>query len=331
VLQVVTQYWAAVQARGALDVQQRALQLAEVSFQRDKRALELGALPPLDISRSESEVASRKVQQIQAAYALAQMEEALRITIGADQDAQFRILELELTENPEPSGDLANADMDEVLREALSGRPEIAASTDAVAGDDMSVRLARSQLKPDLSLAGFYQSNGLGGNQYDLLTGKLTSAGGLGTSFNQLLNFGYPGYGGTLTLNLPIRNRAAQARLGNAQVARTRDLYNERLVHEQITRQVLDAVHQLDQAKLSVAAGTTSFDLAKKSLVADQRKFELGAETNFFVLDSQERLAQAELVLLETRVNYQVALAAINHANGKLLAPYHLQIDTATH
>jgi outer membrane protein TolC len=59
ILQVVTQYWAAVQARGALDVQQRALKLAEVSFDRDKRALELGALPPLDISRSESEVAAR--------------------------------------------------------------------------------------------------------------------------------------------------------------------------------------------------------------------------------------------------------------------------------
>ena len=328
--QVISQYWSAVQARGALDVQQRALQLAEVSFQRDKRALELGALPPLDISRSESEVASRKVQQIQAAYALTQMEEALRITIGADQDAEFRTLELELTENPEPTGDLANVNMDEVLRQALSERPEIAASADALAGDDISIRLARNQLKPDLSLTGFYQSDGLGGNQYDLLTGKLTSAGGLGTSFNQLFNFGYPGYGGTLTLNLPIKNRAAQGRLGSAQVVRTRDLYNERLVQEQITRQVRDAVHQLDQAKLSVAAAMTSFELAIKSLAADQRKFELGAETNFFVLDSQERLAQAELVLLQARVNYQEALAAINHASGRLLAPYHVEIDETT-
>ena len=181
-----------------------------------------------------------------------------------------------------------------------------------------------------MSLTGFYQSDGLGGNQYDLLTGKLTSAGGLGTSFNQLFNFGYPGYGGTLTLNLPIKNRAAQARLGSAQVVRTRDLYSERLVQEQITRQVRDAVHQLDQAKLSVTAAMTSFELAKKSLAADQRKFELGAETNFFVLDSQERLAQAELVLLQARVNYQEALAAINHASGRLLAPYHVQIDETT-
>jgi outer membrane protein TolC len=71
-------------------------------------------------------------------------------------------------------------------------------------------------------------------------------------------------------------------------------------------------------------------DLAKKSLTADQRKFELGAETNFFVLDSQSRLANAELILLQTRILYQLALAGIQHASGDLLAPYHLQVDALT-
>jgi outer membrane protein TolC len=75
---------------------------------------------------------------------------------------------------------------------------------------------------------------------------------------------------------------------------------------------------------------TTSFDLAKKSLAADQRKFELGAETNFFVLDSQKRLAQAELVLIQAQTGYQVALAAIGHATGDLISPYRLQVEAAS-
>jgi outer membrane protein len=91
---------------------------------------------------------------------------------------------------------------------------------------------------------------------------------------------------------------------------------------------VRDSLNQFETAKLSLTAATTSLDLARKSLQADQRKFELGAETNFFVLDSQSRLANAELVLLQTRISYQLALAAINHATGKLLAPYHVQIET---
>lgn len=330
ILQVVGFYWQAVQARGALDVQRRALDLAEVSYNRDKRALELGALPPLDISRSESEVAARKVQEIQAEYALTQAEEGLRITIGADQDPHFKSLGFDLTENPQPTGELENVDLDRLLADALSNRPEVESAKDAIAIDDTGIRYARNQLKPDLELSGIYQSSGLGGNQYNLITGQLTSPGGFGSSFNQLFGFGFPEYGGTLTLNLPIKNRGGQARLGSALVSKTRDLYSSRQVEELITRQVRDAVNQLNETKLGLTAAMTSFDLAGKSLAADQRKFELGAETNFFVLDSQERLAQAELALLQARISYQLAVAAVHHASADLLSPYHVQIEAAS-
>jgi outer membrane protein len=110
-------------------------------------------------------------------------------------------------------------------------------------------------------------------------------------------------------------------------VARRRDLYSSQVTREQIVRQVKDAVHLLEEAKLNLAAGKTSLDLAQKSLAADQRKYELGAETNFFVLDSQSRLAQSELDLLQAQVNYQVARATVDRATGTLLEPYHVQIN----
>jgi outer membrane protein len=328
--QVVLQYWAAVQARGALDVQNRSVDLADVSFKRDKRALELGALPPLDISRSESEAAARRVGQVQAAYALRQAEEALRQTIGGDRDAQISAIAFDLTQSPEPTGELQATQLDAALTQALSQRPEVQAAGDALAGDDLSIHLAHNQLKPDLSVNGFYQSNGLGGNQYDLNTGQIIAPGGFGSSFGQLFGFGFPGYGGTLTLNLPVRNRAGQARLGNALVSKTRDLYSKQQVQEFITRQVRDAINQLDAARLSLSVANTSFDLAKKLLAADQRKFELGSENNFYVLDSQQKLAQAELALLQARISYQIALTAVSHATGDLISPYQLQIEAAS-
>lgn len=328
--QVIGLYWNAVQARGALDVQQRALKLAETSYNRDKRSLELGALPPLDISRSESEVAARRVEQIQAAYNLLQAEEALRLMIGADQDPQLKSVDMELTESAQPTGEIESAEFEQVLSTALASRPEIAAAKDALVIDQTSIGYARNQLKPALNLSGQYLSNGIGGNEYDLITGQLTSQGGLGSSFGQLFGFGYPSYQGSLTLNFPFRNRGAQAQLGNALVNRTRDLYSSRQAQEVITRQVRDAVNQLDTAKQSLAAANTSLDLWRKSLVADQRKFELGAETNFFVLDAQNRLAQAELAQLQAEVSYQLALAAIRHATGDLLTPYHLQLEAAS-
>jgi outer membrane protein len=327
ILQVVEQYWTAVQARGTLDVNQKSLKLAVVSYDRDKRALELGALPPLDIYRSQSEVAARKVQVIQAQYALTQTEEALRYAIGADQSTEYHALELNLTDKPRSEVSADNVDAAAALKDALDRRAEVSIAKDSLSMDDTSIRLAKNHLKPDLSVTGFYQSNGLGGNQYNLNTGQLVLPGGLGSSFTQLFGFGYPGYGGTVTLNLPVKNRAGQAALGTALVSRSHDLYSGRQIQEQITREVNLAIQQLEEAKLALTAGQVSFDLAQKSLASDQRKFELGAETNFFVLDSQTKLAQAELVLLQTQVNYEVALAAFDHATGNLLDPYQVKIS----
>ena len=326
ILQVVTEYWTVVQARGSFDVEQRSLALAESSYQHDKRALELGALPPLDIYRSQSEVAARRLQAIQSEYVLKQAQEAFRFTIGVDQDPTLAALELDLVEKPEPEGEIENVDPVEVLKKALSARPEIAAANDAIVNDETSIRLAHNALKPDLSLIGFYQSNGIGGDQYNLNTGQLISSGGLGTSYSQLFGFGFPGYGGTLTLNLPVGNRGAKANLGTALVARRHDLYTAQLTREEIVRQVKDSVHLLEEAKLTVAAAKTSLELAQKSLAADQRKYELGAETNFFVLDSQTKLAQSELDLLQTQINYQIARATVDRATGSLLEPYHVEI-----
>ncbi len=61
-------------------------------------------------------------------------------------------------------------------------------------------------------------------------------------------------------------------------------------------------------------------------MAAEQRKYELGSETIFFVLEAQTELASAELSLLQAEVNYQLAVAGLDHATGELLEPYHVQI-----
>ena len=109
-------------------------------------------------------------------------------------------------------------------------------------------------------------------------------------------------------------------------MSRHRDLYSAQQVREQVVLDVSNSVHQLEEAKLTLAAGKTALDLAQKALVAEQRKYELGAETIFFVLDAQTRLAEAESSLLQAQVGYQIAVAAVDHATGGLLQPYHVQI-----
>lgn len=325
ILQAVGQYWAVVEAVGNLEVSQRSMDAAEATYKRDKRALELGALPPLDIYRSESQVASRRVQVIQSEYALKQAEDALRMTIGADQDPNIQALDIELTEKPEPEGELRTIDSATALQQALTKRPEFDAAHAALANDQTRIRLAHNHLMPELDLSGQYASNGLGGTQFNAAGQRTTSS-----SLNQLAGFNYPTYYAQLSVSLPLKNRGAKAEMGNALVSRRSDLYNERQLREQVSLDVSNAVHQLEEAKLSIAAGKEALDLAKKTMAAEQRKYDLGSETIFFVLEAQTELASAELSLLQAEVNYQLAVAGLDHATGELLEPYHVQIADLT-
>lgn len=326
ILQAIEQYWAVVQAQGNLDVARSSMDAAEATYKRDRRALELGALPPLDIYRSESQVASRRVQVIQSEYAVKQAEDQLRMTIGADQDPYFEALDLELTEKAEPEGDLRTVDAGTALQLALTKRPEFDAVRAALANDQTRIRLAHNHLLPELDLLGLYASNGLGGAQFNSANQRITSS-----SINQLFGFNYPTYEAQLSLSLPIKNRAAQAEMGTALVSRRNDLYNERQLREQVTLDVRNAVHQLEQAKLSIVASKEALDLSNKTMAAEQRKYELGSSTIFLVLEAQTEVAAAQQTLLQAEVGYQIALAGVDRATGELLEPYHVQIAELTH
>ena len=320
ILRTVGNYWNVVLARDSLTVQRKSLEEAQKSYDHDKKALSLGALPPLDIYRSESQVASRRVGVIQAEYALKQAEDQFRQVIGADLDPAIRALDLQLTDQPEPLGELPVTDITTTLTRALANRPELEATRQQLTSDELSIRLAHNNLKPDLELSGFYSGNGVGGNS---VTAGNT---GLGTSLTQVFHFTYPAYGATLSLNLPLKNHNAEADLADAAVSRRRDQYQERRTTQSITLEVTNAVHALEQAKLSMEASKVALDLAEKTLHADERKYELGAETVFFVLDAQTQLAQAELNLVQSQINFQIAVSQLDHSTGDLMEHHHVEI-----
>lgn len=332
VQRVINQYWDVVQARKTLAVLKQSLELAEASYQRDKRALELGALPPLDIYRSESQVAQRKVPVIQAEYSLKQVENTLRQTLGADLDARSGALDLELTDSAETNGKLETVDLQEAMADALKNRPEIEAQKQQLAIDDTNAKLANNNLRPDLSLSATYATNGLGGVVFDNSgpTPLLVSNGGFTDSLSQLGGFNFPTYGISLQLRFPIHNSAASADLGTALVSKRRSLYQMRSVQQGISTEVKNAVHDLEQAELVITAAQSSRDLAAKNLSAEERKYQLGAQTIFFVLDAQNQLSLAEQSLVQAQISYQKALAEVDHATGSLLAKHKMIPASAT-
>lgn len=320
ILAAVQQYWNVVEARESLDIAQKLQAQAQKSYDHDKEALEKGALPPLDIYRSESEVAQRRVSEIQAEYAVKQAEDAFRNAIGADIDPNIRALDVDLTEAPEPTDTLLTVDIASELKKALENRPEVELQRLALANDDLNARIAHNGLEPQLSLVGNYSGSGL----------NTTVNGPFLEALDQTFGFSQPSYGGSLTLTLPIKNYAAKSALASAQVNKRHDLYSDRQVRQQITLDVSNAVHQLEQSKLSMEAAKIALDLGQKNLQAEQRKYELGSETLFVLLETQTELAQSEVSLIQSQVNYQLAVASMYYSTGELLGNYNVEIAGVT-
>jgi outer membrane protein len=321
----ITQYWSVVQASENLQVLQKSLELAEASYKQSKRALELGALPPLDIYRSESQVAQRRVAVIQGQTQLVQLEDQLKQLIGADLDPTVQSLALELTDRVD-NPPLEPVDLNQAIQTAIANRPELIAVREQIGSDKISVQVARQNLKPDLNLTAFYSGNGVGGDLVDG-TGAVMSRGGFGDSWGQLTSFRYPTYGMNLQLHLPLRNSQAEANLGTAVASQRRNFYALRQQQQAVTLQVRNAVHQLEGNRLAIDAAKSALELAQKNLAAEQRKYELGAQTIFFVLDAQSQLAMAEQSLVQAKISYENALTTLFGATGELLDRHHVQIS----
>ncbi len=327
----VTAYWDAVQARESLAVARNSLELAEATYERDKRGLELGALPPLDIHRSESTVATRRLEVIQSEYARKRSEDRLRRLIGADLDPQVAALGLDLTEQAVPSGELLAIDRASALDQARSRRPELEGLRHRLAATETSLRVARGNVRPDVSVTAFYSTSGRGGIALDPTTDPPTilSRGGFGQSLDQLRSLDFKRYGFSVAVTLPLRNRGAEAELGQARVDRERALYLVREQEQAVTLDVVSAVDDLEKAKQSLSVSRLARDLAQKTLEAEQRKRELGENTLFFVLEAQAGLASAELSYLRAAVEYQQAVTGVARATGTLLERHHVQIAEA--
>ncbi len=329
--QAENDYWDAISARERLKVQQNNLDLAKAFLDRSQRELDLGAISPLDIYQPQQQYATAQVGVTQQVYTLQQAEDAVRRQIGADLDPDFRSIPLVLTESADPPTDAPTFDKDEMVAVALHTRPEIEQFRRTLHVDDLQIKQATNDLRPDLSINGLFSSTGRGGNFYDRsLTGDDGTVtfipGGLGDALTQLLDYRFPTYSVGLTLQLPLRNRRAAADLSDASIQKKRDLYQLRSVEQDIRLAVVQAVAGVELSKASIQQALVVRDFAQKRLDAEQKKYDLGVNTAFIVLDAQDGLVQSEASLVNEVIAYRRALLALYRSTGELLEQRGVQI-----
>jgi outer membrane protein TolC len=314
-------YWDVVLAHANLRVQEGALKLAQEALKRAQEELDLGAMSPLDIYNPQQQQATAEISVSQARFALEQVENALRQKIAADLDPDVRNLPINLTEAVEPEEDRGKIDRELAIQKALRMRPDLAAQRVALEVDDLQIEQAANVLRPDLELTGSYTLQGLGGIfNYTTASGSAaTLPGGLGDALSQMFHFGYPIYAFGLTLNLPIRNHSASANYADQIVSKRSDSLTARRIEQQVRLDVLNAISTTEAAKDSVRLAKIAKDFSQKYLDAEEKKYELGTDTIFFVLQAQNALVAADSALVQNEITYRRNMLNFLRKTGELL------------
>jgi outer membrane protein TolC len=328
VQRAVDRYWTAVLAVEALSVRRKSLELAEATYNKNKRMLELGALAPLEIHQSEADVASRKLDVLRGELDLRRRHDELRRELGIDLDPKLAALPLVLVDAPE-GGAAEAVDGDALLAQALRARPELQALERQLEARETRVRVAQSNTRVGLDLVGSYSLSGVGGTELDPTTDPPTIVlrSGLGSAFDQVRDRNFPVYSVSLVADLPIRNRRVKSDLAQARIEQERTRLDLQEHRQQIALEVRRAVDDVESTRQAIDLAATARDLSQKTLESEQRKYELGVTQLFFVLDAQARLAQSELALLSARVDQQQALTRLDLASGRLLDRYKISVD----
>ena len=116
----------------------------------------------------------------------------------------------------------------------------------------------------------------------------------MATCCNHLVNSTGPDKGVGFTLNIPIRNRPAQADQARSLLEyRQAELRLEQL-YTQIRMQVVNAQFALTKRPGAGDRRPASQDYAQQSLDAEKKKLNLGASTAYNVLLQQKNLATAD-------------------------------------
>ncbi|MGA2435009.1 MAG: TolC family protein, partial [Bryobacteraceae bacterium] len=154
-------------------------------------------------------------------------------------------------------------------------------------------------------------------------------AGGYGTVLGQLFGRDFPNYSIGFQLNVPLRNRAAQADMIMDQLnLRQQELQQQQQVNN-IRVEVRNALIAVEQAGAAYRAALKASTLAEETLEAEQKKYALGASTIFFVIQYQRDLAQARYNEVAAESQYAKAKVQLDQATGSTLEANNISMDEA--
>ncbi len=318
---VETAYWILKYSIENLKVQRQSLQLARDLLEENKRKIEVGTMPPIEIYTAESEVATREADILVAEAAVKNNEDRLKtiVNLSAFKDRK----DIEVIPIDRPTFEKREITLEEALVTALENRPDLKVMRTNVKTKEFDAKYARNQLLPELNVRASYWSPGVSGTRIlylndDPFTRVVvgTIPGGSTDALEEALRFNYNNWSIGLTLNIPLNTILSRAEYAQAKVSLEQALLNLKDQEQQVYLEITTAVRAVETNYQRVQAYTAARDLARKKLEAEQEKFRVGKSTNFFLLQYQRDAADAQSAELKAMVDYILSVANLDMVMG---------------
>jgi HAE1 family hydrophobic/amphiphilic exporter-1 len=347
-------YWDLVYALRNLQIQRDAVRDARKQLEHNKRLVEEGMLAPIDVVAADAQVSGYEQSVYSALEDVSRSENTLKNLIAENRNSAIwnaSVIPTDAVDITPPSITLPDA-----MQAALENRPELAQSDVAQAINEIDQRYYREQTKPQVDLIGSYGVVGLAGSLNTAaganpLTGSSERTrlkineiiaslpnttiqplplpapqslpdelvGGYGQS---LLNLGanrYNNYRVGVQLNLPIRNRTAEAQLGRSLVEGQRIQTQREQLEQLIQVDVRNALQIVRTAESRLRAAAAARDASEQQYASEQRRFDAGQSTLFLVLERQTALTTARGNELRAQTDLNKAIAELQRATGNSL------------
>ncbi|MGC2314204.1 MAG: TolC family protein, partial [Candidatus Acidiferrales bacterium] len=366
-------YWNLVADREYVEVSKQSLADYQKLYDDVQKQLKIGSLAPSDVAYAQSFVAGTN-QQLAGARAqeLVQAATLLQYLTKDPSDTRLKGLDIVPTTPPEQQPQPPTISLDDAAKEAWANRPELQVDDLTLKNDSVAVRATRNALLPSLDVTGTYESVGLSGNAAGAFTANGTFSpdlvepivdsqgaqavssttglpifigvpngiigptipGGLSGAYSQIFHNDSPTYAGTLTLNLPLRNRSAQAAVAQAKLNDRQEI----VARQQGKNSIFTAVNQalaslqLDAAQVNAAVEATHLYQETYDYAVKQFNLGLLGNATYFVANYASQLNSAKFNELESKAQYEIALANFNMAVGRTLTANNITIaNNASH
>ena len=346
---VVDLYWDLVSFDDSLKIKQQTFELDSHLYEDNKRRAELGALAEIDIVQAEAEMKNAERDVATAETQVLQQEMILKGVLtrnGLNNPAVVaaRVVPTDHYDVPQVEKITPTQDL---VAEAFQKRPDVEQSQLGLEDSRISMLGTKNNLLPSLSVFANLSNSGLAGEVNTLpvpinVGGQIvgyrtrTSAdvnsfflGGFGSFVGQLFSRNFPNYSAGFQLNVPIRNRAAQADLITDELNYRQAQIQDKQLQNNIKLNVINAQTALRQSRLAYDAAVASRKLQDLTLNGERRKYELGTSTLFNVVIAQRDATARALAEADAKNQYSRSQNALLQVLGTTLEQYGVDIDDA--